>query len=448
MMLPASVSSAAPASDAPAAGAWRLSVLTDRRIVAMLGLGIAQGVPLLLVYASLSIWLRQAHVALSTIGLLSELTLAYKFKFLWAPFLDRFDPPLLGAWLGRRRGWIVAAQIGVMVALAGIAFGDPATRLVWTAGFALALGFAGATQDTVIDGWRIAVAPDLKAQMSSIGEIGWRIGTLIGGAGALVLSDHVGWRGAYLCMILAIAPGVVGALLAPEPETDKVASPARLAENRRGFVETIWAPIQELIGRLGSMALPILLLVAGFRMPGYVSGVMENPLFTDLHYSSTDIATVTKVYGFWLAIAATFLGGWLVVRLGMMPTLLIGTVFGSASHLALAYLAVHGGKGDGEFWLFAITVSIDNFAYAFASIVLITYMSKLCASELAASQFALLTSLVALPGSVLALSSGFIVERVGYVHFFVATSLIGVPVAILCLWVWRQHALPQPEATV
>ena len=415
----------------------------DRRIQAMLGLGITQGVPLLLVYSSLSVWLSEANVPLSTIGLLSELTLAYKLKFLWAPFLDRHDPPLVGAWLGRRRGWIVVAQAGVVLALAGIGLGDPAHALIWTALFAFALGFAGATQDVVIDGWRIAVAPELKAQMSSIGEVGWRIGTLIGGAGALVLSDHVGWRGAYLLMIVAMVPGVVGALLAPEPASDR-GSLSRTVEDKRGLAQTVWAPIKELITRLGPMALPILLLVAGFRMPGYVSGVMENPLFKHLHYSNTDIATVTKVYGFWLAIAATFAGGWLVVRIGMMPTLLIGTVFGSASHLALAYLAAHGdkgvgGQGNGEFWLFAVTVSIDNFAYAFASIVLITYMSKLCAAELAASQFALLTSLVAFPGGLLALSSGFIVERVGYQHFFEATSLIGLPVAVLCWWVWRQH---------
>jgi PAT family beta-lactamase induction signal transducer AmpG len=149
---------------------------------------------------------------------------------------------------------------------------------------------------------------------------------------------------------------------------------------------------------------------------------------------------VTKLFGFWVAIAATFLGGYLVPRIGMMASLLVGTLAASASHLALAYLAAHGDHGGGEFWTFAVAVGIDGFAYAFASIVLITYMSTLCANELAASQYALLTSLVALPGSVIAGSSGFLIHRLGFEHFFEATSLIGAPIVLLCLFVWHQDS--------
>ncbi len=407
----------------------------DRRTAAMLGLGFSSGLPLLLVYVTQSAWLFDAGVPVETIGLLSELTLAYKLKFLWAPFLDRYDAPLLAGWLGRRRGWIVAAQLLVVAALAGVAFGDPASRLWWTIGFSLTLGFAGATQDVTIDGWRIAVAPERRAQMSSWAEIGWRIGTLASGAGALLLADHVGWRGAYLGMAALMAPGLIAALMAPEPDTDRLANERGKGP---GLFATIVAPIRELVGRLGPMALPVLLLVAGFRMPGYVSSVMAVPLFKSLHYSNTDIATVTKLVGFWVALAATFFGGWLVPRLGTMASLVAGTVAGSASHLALAWLAAHGAHAN--FWVFAVAVSIDSFAYAFASIVLITYMSTLCASELAASQYALLTSLVALPGSVLAASSGLVIQRLGFEDFFVGTSLIGAPVALLCLWVWWVEA--------
>ncbi len=411
----------------------------DRRTAAMLGLGFSSGLPLLLVYVTQSAWLSDAGVPIETIGLLSELTLAYKLKFLWAPFLDRYDAPLLARWLGRRRGWIVAAQLLVVAALTGVAFGDPANRLWWTVAFSLALGFAGATQDVVIDGWRIAVAPERRAQMSSWAEMGWRVGTLAAGAGALLLADHVGWRGAYLGMAALMAPGLLAALLAPEPESDKEGDRRRDAGREGpGLLATIIEPIRELVGRLGPMALPILVLVAGFRMPGYVSSVMQVPLFKSLHYSNTDIATVTKLVGFWVALAATFLGGWLVPRLGMMASLVVGTVAGSASHLALAWLAAHGGHAS--FGVFAVAVSVDSFAYAFASIVLITYMSTLCASELAASQYALLTSLVALPGSVLAASSGLVIQRLGFERFFIGTSLIGAPVALLCLWVWWVEA--------
>jgi len=407
---------------------------SDARIRAMLGLGFSSGIPFLLVYVTQSAWLSEAKVPLGILGLMSELTLAYKFKFVWAPFLDQYDAPVFSRLLGRRRGWIVTSQIGVALALAGVAFGDPAQWLAWTIVFSLALGFAGATQDIVIDGWRITVAPPERAGlMSSWSEIGWRIGNLVSGAGALYLADAYGWRAAYLCMAACMAPGMIAALAAPEPPSDL--KPHAVPGN---IIETIYAPIKELITRLGPMGIPILLLVAGFRMPGYVSSAMAMPLFKHLHYSDSDIATVTKIFGFWVALGGTFLAGLIITRIGLMATLIIGTIFASASHLALAYLAAHGGHGH-QFWLFATTVSIDSFAYAFASIVLITYMSTLTATEHAASQYALLTSLCALPGSFLAGTSGFLIERLGFTNFFVATSLIGAPVAILALYVWHKH---------
>ncbi len=418
-------------SDAAAPSRFRLP---DRRLLTALGLGFSSGMPFLLVYVTQSAWLSEAGVSIATIGLLSELTLAYKFKFVWAPFLDRFDAPLIGRVLGRRRGWIVASQLAVMLALVGVAFGDPARDLWWTIAASLALGFAGATQDIVIDAWRIAVAPQRQGEMVTWAEIGYRVGSLAAGAGALLLADRYGWRVAYLGMAALLLVGTLTALLAPEPPLDAT------ARAHPSVAAAIAAPFKEMSGRLGPMALPVLLLVAGFRMPGYVSSAMAVPLFKSLHYSNTDIATVTKLFGFWVALAATVAAGWIVARLGLMTSLLVGTVAGSASHLALAWLAAHGDHAGGEFWVFALAVSIDSFAYAFASIVLITYMSTLCATALAGSQYALLTSLVAFPGSLLAGLSGFAVASLGFVHFFVATSLIGLPVAALCLWLWRRDA--------
>ena len=408
-------------------------LVSDRSVQAMLGLGFSSGIPFLLVYVTQSAWLSEARVPISILGLMSELTLAYKFKFVWAPFLDRYDAPVFSRLLGRRRGWIIVSQIGVALALAGIAFGDPAHWLAWTVAFSLALGFAGATQDVVIDGWRITVAPaGRQALMSSWAEVGWRLGNLAAGAGALYLADGFGWRAAYLCMAVLMAPGVIAALLAPEPPSDKAAR-----HEQPGFVETVVAPIRELMTRLGPLAIPVLVMVAGFRMPGYVSSAMAFPLFKSLHYSNTDIATVTKLFGFWVALGGTFSASYVVPRIGMMASLIVGTVFASASHLSLAYLAVHGDHGGGEFWTFAVAVSIDSFAYAFASIVLITYMSTLTSTEHAASQYALLTSLCALPGSLLAGASGFLIEYSSFEWFFVGTSLLGVPVVFVCWYVRR-----------
>ena len=316
-------------------------LFSDRRLGAMLGLGFSSGIPFLLVYVTQSAWLSEAKVPISILGLMSELTLAYKFKFVWAPFLDQYDVPILSRLLGRRRGWIILSQIAVMLTLAGVAFGDPANWLAYTVVFSLALGFAGATQDIVIDGWRITVVPaERQALMSSWAEIGWRIGNLVAGAGALYLADAFGWRAAYLCMAALMAPGMIAALIAPEPASD-IAPHVKPG----GFVATVIGPIKELITRLGVLAVPILLLVAGFRMPGYISSAMAMPLFKALHYSDSDIATVTKLFGFWVALAGTFLAGIIIPRIGMMVSLLFGTVFASASHLSLAYLTAHGDQG-------------------------------------------------------------------------------------------------------
>ena len=199
-----------------------------------------------------------------------------------------------------------------------------------------------------------------------------------------------------------------------------------------------------MVTRLGPLAFPIFLLIAGFRMPGYVSSAMAFPLFKSLHFSDTDIATVTKLFGFWVALGATFFSAYVIRRIGMMPSLLLGTVAGSAAHLSLAWLSARGG---GDFWFFAATVSIEGFAYAFAQVVLINYMSSLTSTELAASQYALLTSLCAFPGSLLAGTSGFIIAQTGFTMFFGLTSLIGIPVAALCWYVLCLHAdvTPDPE---
>jgi MFS transporter, PAT family, beta-lactamase induction signal transducer AmpG len=415
-------------------------VLADRRYAAMLGLGFSAGIPFLLVYVTQSAWLSEAKVPIETIGLMSELTIAYKFKFVWAPFLDNYDAPIFSALLGRRRGWIIVSQLAIMLALAGVAFGDPAHWMGYTVAFSLALGVAGATQDVTIDGWRITSVPvDKQSVMTAISEMGYRVGTLAAGAGALLLADRYGWRSAYLCMAALMTVGAISAFVAPEPKSDITAS-----QEHPGFVATVVAPIKEMVTRLGPLALPILLMIAGFRMPGYISSAMAFPLFKSLDYSDTDIATVTKLFGFWVALGATFFSAYIIRRIGLMPSLLLGTVAGSASHLSLAWLSASGGGG---FWIFAVAVSIEGFAYAFAQVVLINYMSSLTATELAASQYALLTSLCAFPGSLLAGTSGFIIARTGFTMFFVLTSLIGIPVAALCWYVSRLHAdvMPDPE---
>jgi PAT family beta-lactamase induction signal transducer AmpG len=413
----------------PTAELW-VHLRKDRRYLAMLGLGFSSGIPYQLVYYTQSDWWSQAGLAIGTIGLLGELAIAYQLKFLWAPLLDSFPPPLVGRWLRGRRGWILLALLGCMLSLAGVAFGDPAHFLAWTIGFTLALGVFGATLDAAVDGWRINAAPPGKqALMTSFAEIGYRFGGLASGAVALSLGQHLGWRASYLIMAVLLLVGTACAWLAPETELDR-----RPPGPRPTLLETVWTPLRDLVTRLGRFAVPVLVLIAGFRLPGFLSTAMSIPLFKHLHYSEDHIALVTKTFGFFVAIAATMFSAWLVRKAGMLRSLFIGTAAASASHLALAWLAAHGS----EFWAFCLAVSIEGFAYVFAQMVLITFMSMIVSKEHATAQFALLTSLCAFLGHQLAAASGFMVARLGYSQFFTATALIGIPVAMLAWWVWKR----------
>src|ERR1019366_2984731 len=184
--------------------------------------------------------------------------------------------------------------------------------IAYTAAFSVALGVAGATKDITIDGWRITSVPVAKQSvMTAISEMGYRVGTLAAGAGALLLADRYGWRFAYLGMAALMTVGAISAFVAPEPESDFTAP-----HKHRGFAATVISPIKEMVGRLGPLALPILLMVAGFRMPGYLSSAMSLPLFKSLDYSDTEIATVTKLFGFWVALGATFFSAYIIRRIG------------------------------------------------------------------------------------------------------------------------------------
>ena len=310
-------------------------VLRDPRLALMLALGFSSGLPFLLIFSTQSVWLREVGVSRSAIGLMSYAALAFAFKFAWAPIIDRFDPPGFGAWLGRRRGWMLAAQLGVALGLAGLAFGDPAQALTWNVVFAFLTAFAAATQDATIDGWRIdAAPPERQGMMAAIYQLGYRLAMLCAGAGALYIADFVSWRAAYLAMAGLMAVGIGGCLLSPRLDL-----PAREAAAK---VAAFGEPLADLVRRYGATLVVILALVAIYRLPDFVSGVMANPLYIDLGFSKSEIATVSKLYGVWIGMAGAFGGGIAVARLGRMPSLLIGGFAASASHLTLAYLAAIG----------------------------------------------------------------------------------------------------------
>jgi PAT family beta-lactamase induction signal transducer AmpG len=411
-------------------------VLRDPRLALMLALGFSSGLPFLLIFSTQSVWLREVGVSRSAIGLMSYAALAFAFKFAWAPIIDRFDPPGLGALLGRRRGWMLTAQIGVALGLAGLAFGNPAQALTWNVAFAFLTAFAAATQDATIDGWRIdAAPPERQGMMAAIYQLGYRLAMLCAGAGALYIADFVSWRAAYLAMAGLMAVGVGGCLLSPRLDL-----PAREAGTKAA---AFGEPLADLVRRYGAALVVILALVAIYRLPDFVSGVMANPLYIDLGFSKSEIATVSKLYGVWIGMAGAFGGGIAVARLGRMPSLLIGGFAASASHLTLAYLAASGAQAP----LLTLSVSVESFASGFAGAALIAYMSSLVSPAFAATQYALLSSLYALPGKFVGGLSGVMVDAFGYVKFFIATATIGIPVVVLTLVVWRlatREAAKQP----
>jgi PAT family beta-lactamase induction signal transducer AmpG len=406
-------------------------IAADRRLALMLAFGFSAGLPFLLVFSTLSAWLREAGVARTEIGFLSYIALAYSFKFLWAPIVDRRDAPFLSRF-GRRRSWMLLAQASVIAGLLGISFGDPSRSLAWTVAFAFLVAFSSATQDVVVDGWRIGAAPiERQGMMSASYQLGYRIALLSAGAGALYIADFAGWKAAYCCMALLMLAGVTASLLAPRlPQSE--ASPAE-GRPRGSFLKLYAEPVADLLRRNGRMIAPILVLVAIYRVPDFVSGVMANPLYIDLGFSKSAIATVSKLYGVWIGIAGVFAGGIAVLRLGLMPALLIGAIAASASHLAFAWLALAGGRLD----LLTLAIGIESFASGFAGTALIAFMSSLTSPAYAAAQYALLSSLYAMPGKLAGGLSGLMVDAFGYPVFFVMTSAIGIPGALLCLYVWR-----------
>jgi MFS transporter, PAT family, beta-lactamase induction signal transducer AmpG len=423
-------------------GGWRM--LTERRVAVMLALGFSSGLPLLLVLGTFSARLAFSDIDVKTIGLFSYLALPYSLKFLWSPVVDKLDLPILAPRLGRRRAWMVLAQLCVAGALTLMAFADAANHLALLGLGAFLVAFSAATQDVVIDGWRIdAVGTEMQGVMAATSNLGYRIALITAGAGALVVAHWAGWTAAYLSMAALMGVGIVAALAAPvidrAPETAPAAALPRLPWSpARAIVE----PVADLYGRLGPRLWAILIMVALYRMPDFVSGVMANPLYRTVGYSLPEIAAVTKLYGIWVGIFGSFVAGWGIVRFGLYPTFVVGGALAAAVHLSLSWLAY----GPPELWRLTIAISIDNFGGGFAGTALIAYMSGLTGAGFAASQYALLSSLYALPGKLAAGSAGFVVAAFGFPAFFAATAAMGIPVVILSLVLARTAAPAEAAA--
>ncbi|MFZ2736910.1 MAG: AmpG family muropeptide MFS transporter [Burkholderiaceae bacterium] len=424
-----------------------LRVYLEPPTLRMLLLGFSAGLPLLLVLGTLSFWLREAGIDRSTIGYLSWVGLAYAFKWVWAPLVDRLPIPLLTRLLGRRRSWLLLAQLSVMAGLVGMAFNDPQLALQPVVWCALAVAFGSATQDVALDAYRIESAgSERQAALAAAYQTGYRLAMIWAGAGVLWLAARAeiaaalgsyqaqAWQSAYLVMAASMLLGVLTVLLAPEPV--RVELPP--AKNLKQWLQSaLIAPFADFIRRYQWQAVLILSLIAVYRISDVVMGIMANPFYVDMGYSKDEVAAVTKVYGIIMTLLGAFIGGILSLRLGVMRVLMLGAVLSAASNLLFAWLASIGH----DVGALIFVISADNLSSGIASAAFIAYLSSLTNVNYSATQYALFSSMMLLAPKWLAGFSGQYVDHFGYSNFFTTTAWLGVPVLLL---VWLASRLTSP----
>lgn len=427
---------------------WRstLALFERRETLTMLGLGFASGLPLLLIAATLSVWLRQAGITRSSIGLFSIALLAFAFKPVWAPLVDRIRLPGLHT-LGQRRSWMMLAQIAIAICISAMAFGDPKADVMHLAIWALVLAFSSATLDISIDAWRVeSGTSEQQGPLAAAATIGYRMANLVAGAIALYLVDifshgatpatdwgavNNAWRIAYSAMAALTLIGFAAILFAHEPKRSL---------ERKAFrgLEGLAEPVTEFFNRERWAAPIVLVFIFLSYISIFVMGPMANPMYVDTGYTPAEIATATKVIGLIVSIVGAVVGGVAVARYGVASVLAVGVASLSLPTLALAWVAV----SPHEFWRLAVAIAFDNFANAFGGTVFIAYLTAYTNPAYAATQYALLSACYQLPGRFTAPFTGFIVDALNQ-HmssaaangvFFTAAALIGVPSTILALW--------------
>lgn len=397
------------------------------RALIMLLLGFSAGLPFYMIYQNLSLWLAEAGVDKGEIGLFAWTGLAFSFKFVWAPAVDRMPIPILEKFVGRRRAWMAAAQIGVALTLIAMSFADPQKSLFYVAVVAVAMAFAAATQDIAIDAWRIEAASDAEqGVMAAMYQYGYRVAIMVAGAGALIVADNVNWAAAYQFMAVLMGVGLLTALFAPKVELRSYEPPPRasLAETMSC---SVIGPFRDFFTRYGVHALVILLFIALFRIPDFVMGYMTGPLYIDLGYDKTTIGAIRSGAGLFATLFGVFLGGVLVSQFDIKWCLLFGVVSQSLTNLIYSWLAL----SDASAGNLAFAVITDNIAYGAAGTILIAYMSRLTNTAFTATQYALFSSFYALPGKFVGGFSGFAVEAMGFAWFFAMTAAIGIPALVL-----------------
>jgi PAT family beta-lactamase induction signal transducer AmpG len=411
---------------------WRHAVgaYTQPRVLQVLGLGFASGLPLLLTYSTLSAWLSTVGVRRAAIGTFALVGTPYAFKFLWSPLMDRVPPPLP---LGRRRGWGITIQILLIGAILALGLCDPKHNLPLMAALAVVVAFLSASQDIVIDAWRVeSLSSDQQAPGAAVYQSGYRIGMLVAGAGGLLIAAYVGWFAAYATMAALVGVGLLVFLLGPEP---KVSAQTSYAVGsgwhaiRHAFSTAVIGPFRDFMSR--PFWPVILIAVFGYKLGEAMAGVMSTPLYISLGFSLPEIAAASKVFGFFSIVTGALIGGIVTTRFGIRRSLILCGILQSVGNLFFV-LQVVGGHRIGYL---ALCVTAENLTGAMAGTALVTYMSSLCSPAFTATQFALLSSLALVGRTVVASSGGILSEKIGWVRFFLLTSVVALPAILLFFWI-------------
>jgi PAT family beta-lactamase induction signal transducer AmpG len=415
-----------------------LALYTDRRMLAIFGMGIASGLPLLLTTGTLSYWLARSGVDKTSIGLFALVGLPYSLKFLWAPALDHVRIPWLGRRLGQRRSWALVAQLVLLACIIALGATDPAHAPWATARLAVAIAFFSATQDIAVDAYRIEVLADSEQGAGAAAtQTGYRIGLLLAGAGAIALADFMPWRVVFAALAAVMGIGVASVLLAPSPPA--LARPSGDASWSALLHRALVAPLRDF--SLRPMWAAILAFAMLYKFGDAVAGVMANKFYVDLGFSGVEIASVTKVLGLAASIGGVLVGGVLVAQLGIYRALALGGVLQVPSLLLFAFAARLGHDLGG----LALAVGADSFSSGIAGAALVAYLSSLSRGAYTATQYALLTSLMAAGRTALASGAGWLAAQLDWASFFSATALLAAPGLLLLFWIWRATRRPAPH---
>ncbi|WP_424628329.1 AmpG family muropeptide MFS transporter [Bradyrhizobium sp. SYSU BS000235] len=446
MTAPETTKAASAAPRAASQDSWRaaMAVYLQPRVLIVLFLGFSSGLPLALSGSTLLVWMRESGVDLGTIGLFALVGTPYTLKFLWAPLVDALHVPILTRWLGRRRGWLVFAQLLLIAAILVLAMTDPARSPFYVAFGALLVATASATQDIVVDAFRVESLPESEQAAGMASYVAaYRVGMLISTAGALFLvsgfeatglTKSAAWMWGYVAMAGMVLIGMIASLLATEPEQSRRADEATSGESAMKRVTTAAVgAFTEFLTRKDVWT--VLAFVVLYKFTDSFSGAMTAPFVIDLGFSRNDYAAIVKGVGLAATLIGGFAGGFLARAWSLESCLWIGGVLQAISNLAFAWLALVGLNQ----WALALAITAENFTSAIGTVIFVAYLSSLCQSPLhTATQYALLTAFAAIGRTYLSSGAGYVAQATGWPMFFVLSVIVAIPSFILLAWLQRR----------